>query len=293
MNRLDPPDIFDDDAALDALSLNKRLKCYPQLQAHVAAIKAGYQQYVAANGNATMVNNVPLPAVIRGHLKALYASPPADIAYIDQIREESDVDCCPMCGSFHSGTLDHLLPKTHYAVFAIFSCNLVPACKCNSKRTALLVGPNPGERILHPYFDDILRERLFVARFDDLGPVPRITLRLLLDAHDPDIAAVRFHMANVVERTSILRHIRSSWTNLLRRPSLTAAELRNAPASRQELLDILSYELDRQDDTHRSKNNWLSVFLSGLLDEHVLDWLFAAFQRPGWQVDGPLVEGIV
>ncbi len=293
MNRLDPPNFFDDEAALDALSLNRRLKCYPHLQVHVVAIKAGYQQYVAANGNATVVNNVPLPGTIQGHLKALYASPPADIAYIDQIRDESDANCCPMCGSFHSGTLDHLLPKTDYAAFAIFGRNLVPACKCNSKRTALLVGPNPGERILHPYYDDILRERLFVARFDDLGPVPRITLRLLLDADDPNIGAVRFHMANVVERTSILRHIRTSWTNLLRRPSLTAAELRNAPASLQELGDILSYELDRQDDTHGSRNNWLSVFISGLLDDHVLHWLFAAFNRPGRRIDGPLVDGIV
>jgi hypothetical protein len=293
MNRLDPPEFFDDDAALDALALNKRLKCYPYLQPHVAVIKAGYQQYVAASGNATMVNNVPLPPAVQGHLKGLYASPPADIAYIDDIREQSDSDCCPMCGSFHSGTLDHLLPKTDYPVFAIFGRNLVPACKCNSKRTAVLVGLNPGERILHPYFDDIMRERLFVARFDDLGCVPRITLRLILDAHDPNFAAVRFHIANVVERTSILRHIRTSWMNMLRRPSLAAAELRNAPASRQELRDILSYELDRQDDTHGSRNNWLSVFIAGLLDDHVLDWLFAAFQRPGWRPDGPLGDGIV
>lgn len=293
MNRLDPPVFFDDDAALDALSQNKRLKCYPKLLAHVAAIKAGYKQYVAVNGNAIMVNNVKLPKRVQNHLKALYASPPADIAYIERIRDESDADCCPMCGSFHSGTLDHLLPQTDYTVFAIFGRNLVPACKCNSKRAALLVGPNPGERILHPYFDDILRERLFVARFDDLSQAPRITLRLLLDAHDPNFAAVRFHMANVVERTSILRHIRKSWTKLLRRPSLTAAELRNAPASRQALRDILSYELDRQDDTHGSRNNWLSVFISGLLDDHVLDWLFAAFHRPGRRVDGPLVDRIV
>jgi len=37
----------------------------------------------------------------------------------------------------------------------------VPACKCNSKRSTLLIGPNPGERILHPYYDDVLGERLF------------------------------------------------------------------------------------------------------------------------------------
>lgn len=259
----------------------------------MVTIKAGYHQYVAASGNATAVDNVPLPPRIQRHLRSLYASPPADIAYIHEIREESDAACCPMCGSFHSGTLDHFLPKTNYPVFAIFGRNLVPACICNSKRTALLVGPAPGERILHPYFDDILRERLFVADFDDLGSVPQITLELLLDTNDPHFAAVQFHMANVVERTSILRHIRTSWTNMLRRPSLAAAELRNAPATRQQLREILSYERDRQDDTHGSRNNWFSVFIGGLLEDRVLDWLFAAFQRPGRQDDGPLVDGIV
>jgi len=51
--------------------------------------------------------------------------------------------------------------KTDFPAFAIFGRNLVPACKCNSKRSTLLIGPNPGERILHPYYDDVLGERLF------------------------------------------------------------------------------------------------------------------------------------
>ena len=293
MNRLDPPDYFDDAAALDALAVNKRLNCYPHLAAHVPAIKAGYLQYVAASGNAHAVANVALPAPIQGYLRALYAKPPAAIDYIDRIREESDADCCPMCGSFHSGTLDHLLPKTDYPVFAIFGRNLVPACKCNSKRTNQLTGAAPNERILHPYFDDILGERLFVAHFEDLGLAPKITLRPLLDPADPDAAAVRFHMTNVVERTSVLRYLRTCWTNLLRRPSLVAAELRDAPASREALENILLAELDRQDDTYGSRNNWRSVFLAGLLDDPVLDWLFAAFQRPGWETDGPLIAGVV
>jgi len=293
MNRLDLPDFFDDNTALDALSVNRRLKSYPHLQQHVHTIKAAYQQYIAVRGDATMVNNVPLPAEINGYLRSLYASPPADIAYINDIREDSDADCCPMCGSFHSGTLDHLLPKMEYPVFAVFVRNLVPACKCNSKRSVLTIGPNAGERVLHPYFDDILRERLVKARFEDLGAVPKITLEVFLDVGDPNLAAVRFHMQNVVMRTSILRYIRKSWMNTLRRPNLTAADLRHAPATRQQLAEILTDELDRQDDVHGSKNNWRSVFIAGLLDDHVLDWMFAAFQRPGWQPNGPLFEEIV
>ena len=130
-----------------------------------------------------------------------------------------------------SGTLDHLLPKTDFPAFAIFGKNLVPACKCNSKRSTLLTGANPGERILHPYFDDILGQRLFVARFDEPGPVPRITLRPLLDAHDPNFTAVRFHITNIVERTSIIRYLKTSWIGMLRRPGLAAAELRQGPTT--------------------------------------------------------------
>lgn len=292
MNRLNPPDYFDDDAALDALALNKRLKCYPQFAALVPAIKGGYGQYVAASGDAHNVANVALPDPIVAQLKALYESPSKELPHIDRIREENDANCCPMCGSFHSGTLDHLLPKADYPVFAIFGRNLVPACKCNSKRTEQLTGA-ADERILHPYFDDVLRERLFVARFEELGLAPRITLRPLLALGHPQAAAVRFHMTNVVERTSILRYLRTSWTNVLRRPSLAAAELRVTPASRQALADIITTELHRQDDTFGSRNNWRSVFLAGLLDNQTLDWLFAAFDQPGREPDGPLVDGIV
>lgn len=293
MNRIDPPVYFDDAAALDTLALNKRLKCYPHLEAQVHAIKAGYLQYVAANGNPHNVVNVVLPDSVQTQLRALYASPSKELTHIDRIREENDANCCPMCGSFHSGTLDHLLPKMEYPVFAIFGHNLVPACKCNSKRTNQLVGVNQDEHILHPYFDDILRERLFVAHFDDFGLTPRIALRTLISPNAPHASAVRFHMTHVVERTSILRYLRTSWMNLLRRPSLAAAELRNAPSSRQELEEILMTELDRQDDTYGSRNNWRSVFLAGLLNELLLEWLLTAFQHPEWKTDGPLLEGVV
>ncbi|MBY5374609.1 hypothetical protein ELG72_27995 (plasmid) [Rhizobium leguminosarum] len=293
MNRLDPPDFFDDDAALDALSLNVLLKSYPHLQQHVPSIKAGYAQYIAANGNVSAINKVPLPKPIEDYLKNLYGSQPGDIAYIGEIREESDPDCCPMCGSFHSGTLDHLMPKAQYASFAIFSRNLVPACKCNTKRASIITGPNAGERVLHPYFDDILGERLIATRFEDLGLIPRVTLRILIDQNNPHYAAVTFHIDNIVRRTSILRYMSKSWNRMLRHPSVAAAELRHDPPSLAALQAILESELERQDITHGSKNNWQSVFISGLLENHVLDWLLAAFQRPGRSHNGSLLPSLI
>ena len=290
MNRLDPPAYTNDAAALDLLATNNRLKCYPDLAAQVPSIKQAYGQYLQAHGNAHSIDNVALPENIQEQLESLYSSPSKELPHINRIREESDANCCPMCGSFHSGTLDHLLPKSPYSVFAIFGPNLVPACKCNSKRSNLLKGATPYERILHPYFDDVLSQRLILAHIEDLGPTPRISLRHIVDAGDPMAATVAFHIANVVERTSILRYMRKSWSDVLRRPSLAAAELRSTPQSHEALVDIISAELDRQDDTHGSRNNWRSVFLAGLLETPVVDWLFAAFHRPGRADDDPLLH---
>lgn len=291
MNKVDPPDYCDDDHALDALVLNTRLKAHPVLGPQVPAIKSAYAQYIAVSGNAHRVANTALPEALEAGLRALYESPSKELNHIKRIRKDG-ADCCPMCGSFHTGTLDHLLPKADYPVFAIFSRNLVPACLCNNLRGNRLTG-GATERILHPYFDDVLLERLLSAHFEDLGEAPRITLRPLLDRAHPQAAAVLFHIANVVERTPILRYLQKSWAGMLRRPSIVAAELRAPPSSRQALKDTIAEELKRHDDTHGSQNNWRSIFLKGLLDDPVLDWMFSALTRPGYHPDDPLINGIV
>ena len=179
MNKVQLP-AYDDSAAFDNLSNNKGLGSYPQLQPLVATVQAGYAQYVAVNGSPTLVQNQAISAAAAALLKGHYASPPADLAHITKMRESTEHLVCPMCGSMHSGTLDHYLPKNGYPIFSVFSKNLVPACKCNSKRSETLLGANPGERVLHPYFDDCLGERLVRARFEDLGEVPRVSVVLMI-----------------------------------------------------------------------------------------------------------------
>jgi hypothetical protein len=289
VNRLPRPNFFDDHVALQSLSHNRRVNSYPELRPHVAAILRGYQQYVAVAGDATKVNPVPLPTQIKKHLLAHYKSPNVDLQYIKEIRIRSEVHTCPMCGSLHSGTLDHLLPKTDFPEFAIFGLNLVPACKCNGLRSRNLTGPNLGERILHPYFDDFLGERLIAVRFTELGPVPQLSLRVLLDAPDPRLPSVTFHITNVVERTGVLQFMSRTWAKLIRRPGQLTTDLSENPASRDDLKETLQKELTRLDDFHESKNNWLSMFVFGLLDDDVLDWLYDRFSRPGRQPDDPLL----
>ncbi|CAN5443215.1 hypothetical protein BH10PSE12_BH10PSE12_23550 [soil metagenome] len=275
------------DAAREQLFIGKD----PHWQRSLARETEGeVAQHDAVNGNARSIADVPLPGPIGAFLCSRYGSPPKCIGYIDDIRERSGVNTCPMCGSMHVGTLDHVLPKTYHPAFAIFGLNLAPACKCNMLRSTRLVGPLAGERVLHPYVDDVLAERILAARFDHLGAIPRLSVRLVLDPSHPDHAAVRFHAATVVERTQIKDYLCRLWTTLVQKSSSLTADLRFDPVTLADLIGILERELERLDGFHSSKNNRNSVFAAGLLDAHVVEWLFERFTRPGPVPDATLLQ---
>ena len=280
MNRVEAPNFFDDHAALRALASNRRLRSYPVLADHVDAISEGYVGYVEGNGNAHAIANVELPHDVADLLKSHYKSPPSAISHIGEIRRRSGIRTCPMCGALRAGTLDHLLPKEDFPEFAIFGPNLVPGCSCNTLRGRTLTG-GPNERILHPYYDDVMSERLLAARIEDLGPIPRISLRTLLDSGHTDYASVAFHIDQLIKRTLIVDYLGAAWIKLVQRPKSLTTDFRRDPPDRGTLVDILEAELDRTDDHHESLNNWDFIFLAGLLDNPVIDWLFERFSRPG------------
>ncbi|MFL9914805.1 hypothetical protein PQR75_05280 [Paraburkholderia fungorum] len=288
MNKLTPPNV-DDAAAFAALANNPRVGSFPRLQGSIPAVTAGYAQYRTAAGNGFAVQGVPLDAEVEDLLRAHYQKPPAALRYVNDIRLEWEHRVCPMCGSLHSGTLDHLLPKEDYAAFAVFSLNLVPACKCNIRRGQVLLGNAPDERILHPYFDDCLSDRLIAARFEDLGLIPRVGLQLCVFPGHPQYEAIAFHKRLIVERTAILRHFADGWTRLCQRPRLAVRALAITPANPEQLQTTLLEEVELLDQEHGGKNNWNSAFVTGLLDPHVIDWLYERLTAPDRAADGPLV----
>lgn len=288
MNKLPLP-AYDDLGAFDNLSKNKRLGSYPQLQPLVGFIQANYAQYEAVKGEPTLVQNYQISAAAAELLKSHYASPPIDLTHITEMRESTEHLVCPMCGSMHSGTLDHYLPKNGFPNFSVFSKNLVPACKCNSKRKETLLGANPGERVLHPYFDDCLSDRLVSAHFEDLGPVPRVSLVLLVSNIHPLRAAIAFHVRSIVERSAIVKYLANRWSALLRKPSLVIRAFAQNIATQAEVHTLLEAERDALDDLHGGKNNWNSIFISGLLDPPVTTWIAVQLARPGRVPDSGLV----
>ncbi len=287
MNKVQLPP-YDDPAAFVSLSNNALLGSYPQLQPLIGTVQTGYAQYQAVNGEPTLVLNPPIGAASATFLKKHYAKPPADLAHITEMRDSTEHLLCPMCGSMHSGTLDHYLPMNGFPIFAVFSKNLVPACKCNSKRKETLLGCNPGERVLHPYFDDCLGERLVSARFEDLGAVPKVSLVLMVSNAHPSHSAISFHVRSIVQRSAVVRYLADRWSSLFLKPSRVVRAFAENIATQVEIQALLEEERAALDDVHKGKNNWNSIFVSGLLDPIVLAWLAARFAVPGRVPDSPL-----
>lgn len=123
----------------------------------------------------------------------LYDSKVKYLRYKNAPRKPGYVGCCPYCGIKGSITVDHYLPrnKKDFPHFSVFSANLVPACgDCQGHKLSFyapamgravrnrhrvgaeaLLKPSyrfrtSERRILHPYFDRFLVERVLVAHIE-------------------------------------------------------------------------------------------------------------------------------
>lgn len=288
MNKLPRPK-FNDFLVLRSLSTNKNLKSFPHLKSSVLDIRSGYRNYLDVEGDPTSIASVRLSPDVKKYLKKHYSSPPNELDVINQLRDESESDPCPMCGSFTTGTLDHFLPKKDFPEFAIFTANLVPACKCNTRRGRKIHGTNVGERFLHPYFDSCLSNRLVQAVFENPGSTPVVSTRLVLNSDHAEYPAAKFHHSHIAKKTKMHGYLRKRWLKMCKKPSIVVRALKNDPPSRLSLARTLRDELYELDEEYEGKNNWKSVFVYGLLRRPVYEWLWTNLNAPGRGNNEPLI----
>lgn len=119
----------------------------------------------------------------------LYDSKAGYLRYKNAPRKPGYVGCCPYCGIKGSMTVDHYLPRSReeFPHFSVLSANLVPACGDCQGHKLTYYAPAMGRvvrkrrqvgstellrpyrfrtserRILHPYFDRFLAERVLIA----------------------------------------------------------------------------------------------------------------------------------
>lgn len=142
---------------------------------------------------------------------------------------------------------------------------------------------------MHSYFDDCLGERLVSACFEDLGEVPRVSLVLTVPNAHPHHSAISFHVRSIVQRSAVKKYLADRWSSLVRKPSLVVRGLRNNIATQAEVQLLLEVERDSLDELHKGKNNWNSIFVSGLLDPTVTAWIASRLALPGRVPDSELI----
>lgn len=253
-----------DSEIIKTLSKNTKLSSYPHLGESLPKILNQYENYVASKGDASLINApIPIASVLANAMRAHYASEVLGLDFIEEIRGRLSPDVCPLCGGFHPTTVDHVIPKEDYPEYSFFSPNLVPACSCNTKKGRTYKGKNFGERILHPYYDDILTQRTVYLSIDGPLDFPTILVKVVqkFDANP----ALQFHVENIINRTNILSWAAKKWANIIRRPNNIFPRLNSisGPCSAIAVQTCIEELLTAKDEELETPNNWESMLYFG------------------------------
>lgn len=269
MKKIDPPDI-DDTKELQLLANNEGLGSYPDLMNEYVRFRSQYNVYSQSGGNPWNIAPLQISNPLRKALRNHYGSPPVGrLQFLKKYRRDLSPTLCPMCGGFGNGTLDHYLPKEDYPEYSFFSKNLVPACNCNSLRGTTVKGAASPARVIHPYFDDFLSDRLYQAVFQGEFYTPRISIEVI-DKKHPEFDILKFHLDEVIANEATQGWFEKYWSDLSQRPH-SKLEL-VLPLSTQDLSGAdLKVSLERyrnhMDKDHNTPNNWLSIFYTGLIKD--------------------------
>ena len=266
MKKLDFP-LHDDDQALLRLENNPRLSSHPLLARNRHVIERRYDEYRAARGDAWEVGDpVKLPAKLANAMRAHYESEPEGLEFIKWIRDEGSRDVCPMCGSLGARTADHIFPKEKFPEFAIFSQNLVPACSdCNTRRGQNYRGDIRDARVLHPYFDDILTQRIAWLRFTGDFEHPLLTIATADTGNPKSNAAIKYHVDNVLEKSGLIGFATKRWPKICRYPEDVIKNVPQIGLDDKSLAQAIAKTVESEDRQYDTPNNWFSMILWGML----------------------------
>lgn len=259
------PQFHDNENALNVLSENKRLSSYPDLKVMRAHIEFQYQHYLGVKGNVLELNapislDMKLAVCLRSH----YSGNIAALDFIKKIRKSLSPRVCPMCGSPKTGQVDHITPKDEYPEFAIYSYNLVPACDCNALKGIVFRNVLTNERVLHPYFDEILKKRLTYLSFKKNGIYPIIEVEIVVGVSNE--RNVRYHINNILKKTNVVEFAIQLWGQISDDPnSLLFLSTEDFPVTEDLVEKSLVKILSMKDREFGTPNNWYSMFFGGIL----------------------------
>jgi len=162
----------DDCALLDAVgATGVHNRC---VTGHKNDIIAKYRLYRAAvNKPAVMKIRTEIPENLEKALAAKYTEGRdgrGAFSYLGQWAKKPGSVSCPYCGRKGLGTIDHYLPQDHFAVFSVYSPNMIPACQaCQLKKGSRY--SCESRRPIHPLLDrfGIAQEVIIRTRIHESG----------------------------------------------------------------------------------------------------------------------------
>jgi len=176
MRKLPPPEITNTEVIKACISNIEDATLNSNVLGNLSTFNRAIDTYVTNGANRTLetiTSHTDINGVIsKDQMKFLYGK--MVIKKNKSARDYYDIllhsaKKCPFCGYGVTSTLDHLLPKSQFPIYAVAPINLVPSCKdCNTTKLAMTTQDNII--FMHPYFDNVDDERwLFceVGYFED------------------------------------------------------------------------------------------------------------------------------
>ncbi|MEW1639273.1 hypothetical protein AB0469_35115 [Streptomyces sp. NPDC093801] len=178
-------------------------------------------------------------------------------ALYDALKASAVHGTCPLCGIGEVATLDHHAPKSRFPLLAITPLNLVPACDiCNKCKSSTLPPPS-GPEDLHPYFDDLGKDRWLFAEVADGSGIAEFTVR----PPTPWLPVTQARLIHHFNRYSLDKRYRERAVSLLfdrRRSDLRTYDLVGPEGLRDDLL------IDAASHGENDPNSWKTALLHGL-----------------------------
>ncbi|WP_247458982.1 HNH endonuclease signature motif containing protein [Bradyrhizobium sp. 153] len=256
MIRIEMPAAASDDAYLQKL-------CGKQpWSPHYALWQAAYSGYRSQKGNPWHISRTAFVPDVSDQQTALYESQSSSqrIVKIRQMQLKS----CPMCGSSVTGTVDHYLPKEDFPEFSVMAANLVPACShCNSgKKGRTFRGTSRNERFLHPYFDSLAGQPLWLTRIIPPYEAARFEAAPIQSLSANNRELMKFHLRHVLGQ-QFHRNAENLWATY---PQYLRDEIGGtAPVSparaRKEIARSLRISI-----LTSGENSWNASFFRGLAE---------------------------
>lgn len=275
MKKLQPYAVNDRQNLSDA-SANVKIKRHNQkeLQNVLPSVLAAYDDYDTHNGNPHALKPLPALTVREQYaLKLLYTTEDGEYQYLKDLRTLGKTKSCPVCGSLAGATLDHYLAKKVYPEYAVYSWNLVPACfDCNTHHSVKFAGASPNERMIHPYFDTFVDQRLLSVEFSPPYRGAKLSL-VPINVKGAERATCLWHIENVINKTAAPERIAAMWADMVRDQS-SAEQIFGKHWFLCRLRARVKSNMLQTDVMNGGENNWQSALYHGIYsDKRVLQWL--------------------